>query len=559
MRKPVVAIAGLLVAAAACTNDAAVDVRTPPPGAQRGGTIDVAIGEPLSLDPHLTDALDPSAAAIATTMCDTLVQLDPATGDVRPAIAESWQITQGGRRMTVRLRRGVRFHDGSEVTADDVVFSLSRLASRDTASPVASILQPVAGYEQVHGNDEVEDEAERTQLTGLRVIEPHSFEVELDEAHADFVRAFSHPATAPVPRAAVEADQDAFGRRPVCAGPYRLAGRWEPGQRVITLRRFEGYHATSVVYSSGGGGYADTIRFRVYASRSAQLQAFDAGAVDVAHAPAEGAADLGRLGDDRVVVPTPTLDYVGLPTSRAPFDRRAVRIALSQALDRERLSDAVYAGLRRPATSFLPPALGRIHRPDACGEHTPPRGDVAAARASLRRAGVDLEGEQVPLLFNDEFGHAALVTEIARQWRDAFGVEVRPSPMGWDDFLDAGLRQPGFAAPFRMSWTPQYQTPDLYLGPLFDSSSIGRDNFSRFSDDDFDRMLERDAREAVAPEDLRDRYRDLEQLVCGEMPVIPLTYGARVYAIRTARIGSAVEGWASRSSGMLVARELYLR
>jgi ABC-type transport system substrate-binding protein len=185
----------------------------------------------------------------------------------------------------------------------------------------------------------------------------------------------------------------------------------------------------------------------------------------------------------------------------------------------------------------------------------PADADVAAAAALLAKAGVDLRGTQVPITFNNEFRNAAVVAEVARQWRSGLGLDVVPTPMTYSAFLARGRSTRGFRTPFRFSWS----APDIdgYLTPLFSSDAVGRDNLSRFSDPDVDDALLRRAWRAVDKADRSLAYRRITGLVCAQMPMIPLTTSVHRYVV-SSRVASASGSFLDRSTGQPLLRELYL-
>lgn len=552
---PAVLAASALLWAACAKKESA---RIPPaaPGAKLGGQLAIAISEPTSIDP--ASSADSSGDLVVSTMCDALAQIDPVTGSPRPAIAESWQISDAGRRITVKLRKSAVFQNGRHVTADDVVFSLSRVASEDTASPVASLLAPIVGFENVHGETQAKENRLHKTLQGLRVIGQHSFEIALKDPHSDFIRVLAEPLAAPVSKIDAQRDPTAFARRPVCSGPYRLAGPWQPGDTTIRLTRAR-YQARNEGYTRGGRGYLDQIEFRVLPDRLAEANEFVLDKVDVAHMPRLSVADAAAHGVQLTQSPSPNLEYVGLPDRTPPFDDRDVRVAMSRALDRNAIAASVFGGGATPARGFLPPTLGSVHRDAACGSAAPATPDVDGARSVLARAGVDLSGKSVKLYFNDEFDHRPFVQAVARQWEAAFGLKVDLVPMPWEQYLALGTGPSGFNGPYRMSWEGAYASADAYLAPLFSSASIGRDNFSRFSSPDFDRILARVARRATAARDQRLDYQQLEDIVCQQMPVVPVVFLKTNHLIALDRIASARSGFGDRTSGDVLVRELYRR
>ena len=558
------ALAVLSLAATACTPDReAPDVaeRTPDPAARPGGVLRVGITEPRSIDPSLATMQDPSGFLVVSALCDALAEFDPVTGELRPAVAERVQSTENGSTLSATLRRDVRMHDGTVAGAVDVTNALSRAAQPQTVSPSADLLQEVTGFEPLQ-----EGTSDNEQLIGVRPVGPRDLIVNLTVQRGDLVRVFAHPIAAPLPRALVRrlrlANRDEeFARQPLCTGPYRMAEPWEPGDPEIRLVRFDGYYGRNSAYTRGGRGYADEIVFRIYPDLAAQMAAFAAGEVDVAHVPEDRLVEARTLG---LVVDTPTLrlDYIGVPMSGELFDVRTVRVALSRVVDRARIASEVYHGGREPATGILPPALGdAIFREDACGPNAPASGSSERLTGAGRDAveALTAPGLEVPFYFNDEFGHRAVVESIARDWEQALGTRTRLVPMEWEAYIQQATGPAGFDGPFRMSAAAPFPSAHEFLGPLFDSAAIGSTNLARFDDATYDRNLERRARRANTPEDQALEYRALEDAICSEMPVIPVVWGATHYLFRTDRVGSAIGTFTARTSAQPVLRELFVR
>lgn len=545
------AAAVLALVASSCTTGDKIDPPTAAPAATSGGRMVVGISEPTSLEP--SNAADPSAALVVGTMCDPLIQIDPRTGALKGAVAESWQVTDGGKRFTIKLRKGVRFHNGSELTSDDAVFALSRVASEEAASPLAPLLRAVEGYAQVHGDEEVDEERNRRILRGLRIIEKYSFEVNLTEAHADMINLLAHPLSSPVPKKLVEADPAAFAARPVCAGPYQLSAPWRHGDAAITVRRFPGYKPVNEGYTAAGRGYLNEIEFRVIEDQDAQVAKFDAGGLDVAHVPRLRLPEVRQRHESLVTSRGPILQYIGLPTRVAPFNRPGTRRSLSQALDRRSLAAVVEGGAAVPAHGFLPPTLGAAHRRTACDAATQPRSEV------VHEAATSIAGTPLKLYFNDEFGHRQLAEAVASQWKSALGLEVQLVPQSWEAHLAKATSPLGFDGAFLMSWGGPYASPDAYLAPLFESSRIGNENFSQFDNDTFDGLLQRVARRSLDAKERRLDYQQLEDFVCREMPVVPLNFGLVSHLVRRHTFASARGTFTDLSTGDVLLRELYVK
>lgn len=531
----------LVLLTSACTGVKAAPFPAPPAQISRGGVLRVAITPPGSVDPG--NDYEPAGDLVIRTMCDSLLTTDPRNGSVRPGLAESWVVAADGAKLVLRLREGLRFSDGSPLTSSDVAYSLSRVASADYASTAADRLSLISGFGKVHGDEETDSDTDRRRLSGISASDQRTVEINLDREYADFLRVLTSRLTAPVSQRAAEADPRGFARSPVCVGPYRLAEPFAPGATSLRLLRSKAYVPADSGLTGGGTGFLDEIRFQVYPDALAIAAAVRRGEVDLA--PARAADTTGVQSG-----PGPDVEYVGLPTGTAPFDRADVRRALALALSRTEVVRRLFPRTRVAATGFLPPTTGAAQTCDAL----PPDGDVPAGVELLRKAGVDLRGRSVPLYFNDDARNADLAAEIARQWREATGLVAKPTPLAYDAFLAKGRAADGFGGPFRFSWAAG--DLDGYLTPLFTGDAIGRDNFSKLNDPALDEALRRRAWRAIDQADRSLAYRRIADLVCARMPMIPLTTSLRRYAVAPG-IASASGGFVDASTGQPLLREIY--
>lgn len=523
--------------------------------ARPGGTIVVGIQRPASIDPG--NISERNGALVASLICEPLVQIDPATTEVANGLIDNVVTGGNGTRFTIRLREGVRFHDGKTLTAQDVVYSLSRVARHDFAGAQADVLRPVAGYEVIHAPlppTESGDPTKRT-LAGVRAISSTALEITLGQPNAEFLRALSLPLAAPVPQRLPDREPG-FAQQPVCTGPYRLARPFRPGDDVIELERFADYYANNTGFSRGGASYPDRIRFRILPSLQAEVREFEAGHLDIAHVAPDLLRESRKTGPNFMTSSAPSIEFVGLPTNRAPFDDAGVRAILSRAIDRRRLVADVFEGGRLPADRFLPPSLGSFPAAPSCTTNIPPAGDSSRPDADMLSR---LRSERHVLKVNSDFRNRALAEAIARQWREKLGLDVRIDPLSWTSYLTQATSAQGIDALFRESWTPAYPSIDAVLHPLFHSSQIGSNNWARFNERTFDRRLDRIARREQTDELRRVKYLSLEQILCTELPLIPLTFGQEEYLVRTATIGAATQDFFDRTTGQPLLRELYVR
>jgi oligopeptide transport system substrate-binding protein len=532
-----------------------------PAGVVSGGQLTVGILAPRSIAPWLTSTLDPYGSLVVSTMCDQVLAHDPVTGELSPSLASAWRF-QKADDLLVRLRKGLVFPNGSKVTGDDIADSLSRAARSELGSPVADVVKLVGGWDALQGLPSAKKSKERfrDRLIGISRPDPTSVEIVLSKTRPDAFQFLAHPLASVVPSKDYAKDPAALERRPVCVGPYQLDGPWQPGGTSIRLSRSPHYTPSSAVLVGGGRGFFDTIEFRVLADPAALLRAYTSGAVDIAMLPGATAAQLRSVGGDLVQATSPTVHYIGLPNTKAPFDNPNVRLALSLALDRKALAAAV-PGLR-PLGRFLPPTLGKAYADDskvACRGTAPSGGDLPAAKLLLARKHLTLAGRTVRLVFNDEYDNRALVQEVAKQWEAGLGVHVQLAPTAWNHLLEQATGQNSLADPFRMSWRPETSDPFGYLEPLFTTNAIGETNWSSTSYLPFDLVLDKRAAKKIEPHDRAFDLLGAENLLCVTMPMVPVAQGVVSYAVRGTRIGSAGARPTERSTGALLLREMYAK
>lgn len=561
-------LVALVFVLTACVDFPSVEVDHPTVkgNPRSGGTIKVGIVQPRTLDP--ADASDPASQLVVRTMCDSLLLTDPETGELVPGIAEKWVTSteSGGTRVNVTLRKDVKFPDGSTVDARAVVGALSRLAREETAGSMAPLFQSLGGYEEIQGRTEDARGRDREFLNSVRVSDPYGIEIwPVEGEYAGWVRRLANPAAAIVDDEAARADPLAFARQPVCAGPYQLTAPWNPGDPIIRLVRNEHYEGSSWGYTNDGVGYAKEILFYVFETPELAYEAYGEKRVDVVQVPAaeQAAAKSAQAksyaegnGHDAV--------YVGLPwQSGNLFEDQVVRVALSQAINRTGIVKSAYGGGTIPATGFLPPVVGPSYRENACPTEVPSRAKPKLAQETLAQTQTKLRGQSVPLYYFDGYlPNAAVAAAIAKSWKSAFGLQVKPKPLAEEGFL--ARADGGFDGPFLMGWDGQrYATPESYLVGLAGTGEDG--NLSQYSDPVLDRYFEDDllpyggrAGDGLATEEEQLlALKRAEARMCELMPVLPVTIAKSHWLVRASKFESA-RGAVLDRFGDPVLRELWL-
>jgi oligopeptide transport system substrate-binding protein len=493
-----------------------------------------AIGEVQTLDPQLW--VYGQDGNIAQDLFHGLTTLD-AAANVIPGSAIRWQISADGRRYTFTLRSGLQWSDGTPISSADFLYSMRRLFDPKTAAPSAGILSVIRNARAVQRGDvPVESLGVSTPNAGTVVIE-------LDHPSPGFLDLLVHRAF-PVPRHVLE-KQGANWTRPehiVSNGPFVLDER-RPNA-YIKLRKNPRFYAAAEVK-------LDAVMHIPIEDPRAALARYRAGELDVAVTlPSEMLDDLRRIyGSQLRLTQQIGLEYYVFNTRRKPFDDARVRRALSMALDREGLSRGILRAGEPAAYCLVPPKVN--HYPErGCAEFA---GLALAARRTtardlLAQAGY---GANKPLVLTLRYNNAdtqrKTAIAIAAMWQ---ALGVRANLVAADLRAHQQAVQSGDFDVARASWYAEDRDPASFLDLV--ATRSGPVNLSRFSDTEYDRLLDEARRTVALPERAR-LLRQAELRAMRAQPVAPLYY----YVSRRL-ISPRVRGWVDNPRGIHLQRYLSL-
>jgi peptide/nickel transport system substrate-binding protein len=458
---------------------------------------------PLGNDPSTLDPArisDIYGRTVAQQIFDGLVAFDQTLA-ITPALADHWTSSRDGLTWTFTLRTGVRFHHGREVTADDVVYSFTRILDPRLKSSAADVFWVIKG-----ARDFAEGRAKT--VSGLVALDARTVQFTLAEAFAPFITALAIGHAKIVPRDVVEAAGADFGARPVGTGPFRFVA-WERG-RSITL-------AANREYFDGPPRLGRVI-YRIFPGEAvdAMYAEFVKGNLEDSPVPTRDYDRVIRApGRQYVKRPLFSLRFYGLNVRTKPLDDRRVRQALVHAVDRAGLIQTIFQGRYHLAQSILP--LGTLgYNPGV----RPLAYDPGRARQLLAEAGYPGGAGLPPITIWSSVRtqrlleeHASIVKSLA-----AVGLRARYEyQTDWPAF--SRLLADGKAPMFLYSWAADIPDPDNFLYLLFYSKSPR--NYTGYASPAVDALLltarnERDEQRRV------DLYRKAEQLVLDDAPVLPV-------------------------------------
>lgn len=394
----------------ACGNHGPQGGAAGPP--QPGGTLRYGLSQaPTCSDP--AQAGTNQTVYVTRQIVDSLTDQDPATGAIRPWLAERWEVSPDARTFTFHLRAGVTFSDGSPLTAESV---------RDTFDSV------------VHTVGAVKAPLAATYLanyTGTRVVDPLTATVQFSAPNAQFLQATSTPQLGILAArtTAQQAEQRCLGDT-IGSGPFTYA-EYRQGDKA-TLARRAGYHWGSAVFAHQGEAYLERIEFTVVPESGVRTGSLVSGQLDaVSDALPQDAPQIEASGGQVATASNPGIPFGLQPNvTRGPLRDRAVRTALLPAINRQELVDTVLGPQFRPATSTLAHTTpGYV---DLSGDL---RFDLEAAERALDRAGWTpgadgirvKNGERLAfgVLFTQVFAGNQAILELLQQQLRAAGVELR--------------------------------------------------------------------------------------------------------------------------------------
>jgi oligopeptide transport system substrate-binding protein len=456
--------------------------------------------DPSSLDPAMI--VDQYGVAVGNQIFDGLVAFD-AYLNVVPALAQSWAASRDGLVWTFHLRKGVQFHNGREMSAEDVVFSLSRLLDPAVGSRNSPLLDKVKGAAEFRvGTTKV--------LEGIKAIDRYTVEITLSEPFVPFISILGMAHTSIVPRDEVDRLGSDFGTAPVGTGPFRFL-RWVRGQEILL--------ETNKHYFEGRPTL-DHVRFVIFPAHTTgdMLRAFEQGELDESPLTPDRRKEFLEAATYKVIrKPTLSLVLLGFNLERPPFEKREVRQAFNYAIDKIRLNQEVQGGRYVVARGILPPGMPG-YSPEVQGYDY----DPIRAKTLLTEAGHPGGKNLTPVTLSTSVKSVAVHAEsrFIQHYLAVLGVQVDVREFDdWPTFREA-LEQ-GDVQLFRHAWFADYPDPDNFLYPLFHSA--GQRNRYQYHNPSVDKLLD-DARRET--DDLRrvDLYRQAEQLILNDAPAVMLQH-----------------------------------
>ncbi|WP_232631525.1 ABC transporter substrate-binding protein [Methylobacterium sp. Leaf118] len=500
-------------------------------------------GNPESLDPGRVTTT--TAMNVTWQMFNTLVEFVPGTTTLRPALAESWTVSDEGRTYDFTLREGVHFHANARfvpsrtLNADDVLFSFLRQ------------WQPDHPYHRVGGDrfGYFDDLGLGRLIQGIERLDARRVRFRLREADATFLpnlaQAFGGILSAEyAEHLAAAGAQEEIARAPIGTGPFRFAG-FRP-DLTVRYRRFPDYWRPPGADTAGETGPGAGTRpiegliFSITPNAAVRLTKLKAGECQVMAFPGPADLDAVRADPDLALLSGEELNvaYLALNTTRPPMTDLRVRRAINLAIDRRAIVEAVYGPAGRLARNPLPPGSWAFH--DGLPE-TP--FDRAAAAGLLAEAGfaqgfeIDLWYLPVSRPYNPNGRRVAdmIQADLAR-----VGIRARLVTRGWSAYRAALYA--GEPTAMLYGWTSDNGDPDNFMNVLLgcQAAAPGGANLARWCDPAYEAAIQA-ARRTDDRETRTRLYREAQILFRDAAPWVPLAHTVVHVAIRRTVTGFTMD------------------
>lgn len=360
----------------------------------KGGEITVGIAQDLddSLDPHQTVAA--GTREVLFNIFEGLVKPN-SDGEMIPAVAEKYTLSEDGTTYTFTLREGVKFHNGQTVTAEDVVYSINRCA----AVPEGQEKPLVAAFSAVKS---------------VEALDEKTVAVTIAQRDLEFI---SYMTAAIIP-----ADYENQDTAPVGTGPFRFVSRTP--QQDFVMERFEDYW--------GASAWLDKVTYKICENADALVMNLNGGSIDLcAHLTSAQASQLNQ--NFQVLEGTMNLvQAIYLNNQAKPFDNQLVRQALCYAIDRQGIMDMVADGHGTAVGSSIYPAFTKYFLPELVDKYPH---SVEKAKELLAQAGYPDGFDMTISVPNNYQPHMDTAEVVAEQLREA-GINVTIQPVEWSTWLD---------------------------------------------------------------------------------------------------------------------------
>ncbi|WP_338883283.1 ABC transporter substrate-binding protein [Xenorhabdus sp. TH1] len=487
--------------------------------------------EPASLD---VDKVEGNIALnIINDFFDTLVGMDKQ-GQIIPRLAASWE-TKDNKTWIFHLRKGIKWSDGTPITAHDVVFSWRRLTNPKTLSPYGSYFvdaSVVNAKDILAGKKKVEE-------LGVKALDDSTLEVKLEKPVGYFLQMLAFNIAAPISEKVVEKYGDKWTQPEffVSSGAFKLA-EWKVNEKIVGVR--------NPYYWDNKNTAINKVTYLPLSSDTSDLNRYLAGEIDITFTiPLESFASLKKNMSSQVhISPMLSTYYYEFNNKKPLFKDSRIRQALGLALDRNIIANKVLAQGQIPAYTILPPGIGgfKFKQPDYASWTQNQRNEKA--KQLLNEAGFNKNNPlKFNLVYNSSNLHKKVAIAATSMWKKNLGVIANIQTEEWKVMLEN--EHQGKFDVVRGGWVGDYNNPMAFFN-IFTTNQTNNTSF--YSNKDFDNWI-RKAGETNKQED----FQHALDLMTKDTPIIPVYYYVTAILVKP-----YIGGYYADLLGRISTKDLYV-
>lgn len=463
-------------------------------------------GDSVGLDP--ITVTDGESFKVTKNIFETIVEFGRDNTDVVPALAADYSVSDDGLTYTFNLQEGVTFHDGEPFNADTIVFNFERWAS-GSEDKFYYYKSMFGGF----GDDEGH------VIESVIATDEMTVEIQLKRPQAPFLKNLAmSPFGIGSPKAIEELSDEGFNENPVGTGPFKFV-EWKRNDRIVIEKNED--------YWREGLPKLNQVIYRSIPENSARLNALMSGEIELADGV--NPSDAAQIeGDDNLQLferPSMNVGYLGLTSTREPFDDAKVRQAMNHAIDRQSIIDAFFEGRAEVAKNPMPPVIAGYNDDIKGYEYSPEKAMELLEEAGLGD-GFEMELWAMPVP-RPYMPDGQKVAEVIQSNLSDVGIDAEIVTYEWATYLDKARL--GEADAFLLGWTGDNGDADNFLYVLLDQDNIGSNNYSYYESQELhDLLIEA---QSQVDEDVRNElYKEAQEIIHEDAPWVPLAHSTPLMA-----------------------------
>jgi len=446
---------------------------------------------PTTLDPALI--VDVTGGSLSAKLFNGLVRMDKEL-NIIPDIAAKWKVSGNGLIYRFELKKGVKFSNGREVTAGDFKYSFERVLNPKTRSPNTWVFDKIKGAKEFMNT-------KAKEVSGIKAINDHTLEITLDKPFSPFLNLLTMTAAYVVPNEETEKWGVDFSSHPAGTGPFILK-HWLPNRELLFEARADYFESPAKIKG---------LVYKIIPEDLTTITEFELGNLDVIGIPL---SSYSRFKKDKNWAPYITsinginTYYLGLNSSKKPFNNRILRKALNYAIDRQKILETFFEGRGRLASGPVPEILRKWKKPERY-EYNPQKAKDLISSVGYPN-GLDVNFYITP---DNEMVDIA---EVMQSYLKKAGIRANIKQLEWSAYKNAINK--GEADMFWLGWFADYPDPENFLFPLFHSANFGpAGNRAMYKNPSLDALIEKGQHASS----LRERnmyYEKAENMIVDEAP-----------------------------------------